>query len=186
MLLMGGVVYAPSAPFATAMMIDGGTIAWIGEDTAAAVHREAADVVVDLRGAFVAPGFVDAHVHATSTGLLLTGVDLTHVLSRAEALTTLAAHVQRHPHDPVVGHGWDETRWADGGPLTRAEIDGIAGDEDLLHYLAAHEIEYVLDYSADPADIPLYTDPAFLAAYGELLYDGPRAQLYRIIIPEGD
>lgn len=139
-------MYAPSAPFATAMMIDGGTIAWIGEDTAAAVHREAADVVVDLRGAFVAPGFVDAHVHATSTGLLLTGVDLTHVLSRAEALTTLAAHVQRHPHDPVVGHGWDETRWADGGPLTRAEIDGIAGD--LPVYLSRIDVHSAVVSSA--------------------------------------
>lgn len=127
-LLLGGVVYAPSAPFSTALMIDGDTIAWIGEDTAAAVHREAADVIVDLQGAFVTPGFVDAHVHATSTGLLQTGLDLTGVPTRAAALVALAEHVRQHPGVPVLGHGWDETRWDDGDALTRDEIDAVAGE----------------------------------------------------------
>jgi hypothetical protein len=68
----------------------------------------------------------------------------------------------------------------------RQRIDDITNDEELLRYLAAHEIEYVLDYSTDPADIPLYTDPTFLATYGELLYDGPRTRLYQIVILEGD
>jgi hypothetical protein len=68
----------------------------------------------------------------------------------------------------------------------RQRIDGIADVEDLLRYLSAHDIEYVLDYSTDPDDVPLYTSPAFLAAYGELLYDGPRTQLYRIVAPKGD
>jgi predicted amidohydrolase YtcJ len=120
-------VYAPSAPFATALMIDGHRIAWIGEDTAADVHREAVDHVVDLQGAFVTPGFVDAHVHATSTGLLLTGVDLTRTQSRAEAMALVAEFARAHPAEPIIGHGWDETRWSDGGTLERAELDGVVG-----------------------------------------------------------
>ena len=35
-LLHGGTVYSPVSPFATAMLIDGDTIAWLGEDSAAA------------------------------------------------------------------------------------------------------------------------------------------------------
>lgn len=127
-LLFGGVVYSPTTPFASALMIDGDSIAWVGEDTAADVHREAADVVVDLGGAFVAPGFVDAHIHATSTGLLLTGLDLTRAGSRAEALAALVERASGAPGEPLLGHGWDETRWPDGGPLTREEIDAAVGD----------------------------------------------------------
>ena len=126
-LLVGGVVYAPSSPFASALMIDGDTIAWIGEDTAAEVHREAADIIVNLQGAFVTPGFVDAHVHATSTGLLRTGLNLSGARSRAEALEALRDQVAAALGEPLLGHGWDETRWTDGGPLTRTEIDDIVG-----------------------------------------------------------
>ncbi len=127
-LLVGGVVYAPTAPLASALMIDGDTIAWIGEDTAADVHREAADVVVDLGGSLVTPGFVDAHIHATSTGLLFTGLDLTRATSREEARRAIIERTAGAPEEPLLGHGWDETRWSDGGPVTREEIDAVVGD----------------------------------------------------------
>ena len=127
-LLLGGVVYSPTTPFASALLIDGDSIAWVGEDTAADVHRQTADVVVDLGGAYVTPGFVDAHIHATSTGLLLTGVNLTRAGSRAEALAGLAERASVAPGEPLLGHGWDETRWPDGGPLTREEIDAVVGE----------------------------------------------------------
>lgn len=146
LLLIGGVVYAPSAPFATSLMIDGDTIAWIGEDTAAQVHRDAADHVVDLHGAFVTPGFVDAHVHATSTGLLHTGLDLTRTSSRAEALASLSERAASQPGRPILGHGWDETRWTDGGALTREEIDRVVGDSPV--YLSRIDVHSALISSA--------------------------------------
>ena len=108
------------------MLIDGDTIAWIGEDTAADVHREAADVVVDLDGAFVAPGFVDAHVHATSTGLTADGLDLSDAASADDVLTALRTHAHAHPDGVILGHGWDETSWADPQPPARDQIDAAA------------------------------------------------------------
>lgn len=126
-LLHGGVVYSPTHPFSTAIMIEGGSIAWIGEDTAADVHRGDADVVVDLQGAFVAPGFVDAHVHATSTGLQLTGLDLSRANGPAEVMRMLADRLSDSGDGPVIGHGWDETRWPEQATPTRAEIDALAG-----------------------------------------------------------
>ena len=44
------------------------------------------DEVVDLEGALVLPAFVDAHVHTTSTGLALTGLDLTGSSSLLDCL----------------------------------------------------------------------------------------------------
>ncbi|GAA3002094.1 hypothetical protein GCM10020229_12800 [Kitasatospora albolonga] len=76
-LLRGGSVYSPADPFATAMLAEGEHIAWVGSDGAAEAYAATADEVVELDGALVTPAFVDAHVHATSAGLALTGLDLT-------------------------------------------------------------------------------------------------------------
>ncbi len=122
-LLHGGVVYSPASPFATAMLIDGDTVAWLGEDSAAEAHRDAADRIIDLDGALVTPGFVDAHVHATSTGLALTGLDLSRTRSLAEALSLLEARARGLRGGAILGHGWDETRWPENRPPTREELD---------------------------------------------------------------
>src|SRR5690349_7707028 len=117
-LLVGGRIYAPDA---TAMAVTDGVIVWIGQDSVGrALHPDAE--VVELDGAFVAPAFVDAHVHATSAGLLLTGVDLT----RTPSLEALLEQVRAADGPLVWGHGWDETRWPENRPPTRAEIDEAA------------------------------------------------------------
>ncbi|MGH8869619.1 MAG: amidohydrolase family protein, partial [Actinomycetes bacterium] len=125
-LLRSGHVYAPASPGATAMVIEGDTVAWVGSDEAAASFADGVDETVDLRGAFVAPAFVDAHVHATATGLVLDGLDLTGCATRQEVLDAVAAYAGRRPHGVVLGHGWDETRWADARPPTTDELDRLA------------------------------------------------------------
>lgn len=105
---------------ATAMAVEGGRITWLGRD----FPGQAANTV-DLHGAFVAPAFVDAHVHATSAGLLHTGLDL----RATESLSDLLDAVRDCANTDVLlwGHGWDETRWPEHRPPTRAELDAVAG-----------------------------------------------------------
>ena len=64
-LLRGGNVYSPADPFATAMLLDGPVVAWIGSDGAALALADGVDELVELDGALVTPGFVDAHVGVT-------------------------------------------------------------------------------------------------------------------------
>lgn len=116
-------VYAPGAPFATALLIDGDTIAWIGDEAAAGAYADVADVVVECEDALITPGFVDAHVHATATGLTLTGLDLRGYRRRADVVGAIQAWAQQHAGATMIGHGWDETDWDDPRPLTRQEID---------------------------------------------------------------
>ncbi|MGW6552245.1 amidohydrolase family protein, partial [Streptomyces sp. NPDC055051] len=75
-LLRGGEVHSPADPFATAMVVERGHIAWVGEEGAADAFASGVDEVIDLEGALVTPAFVDAHVHTTATGFALTGLDL--------------------------------------------------------------------------------------------------------------
>ncbi|MEV4193221.1 amidohydrolase family protein, partial [Streptomyces toxytricini] len=85
-LLRGGEVHSPASPFATAMVVERGHVAWVGSEGAADAFAQGVDEVVDLDGALVTPAFTDAHVHTTSAGLALTGLDLTGAASLEEAL----------------------------------------------------------------------------------------------------
>lgn len=59
-LLRGGTVYSQADPFATAMLVHGHEIAWVGSEGAALAMTDGVDDVVDLDGALVTPAFVDA------------------------------------------------------------------------------------------------------------------------------
>ncbi|WP_136519997.1 amidohydrolase [Cellulomonas telluris] len=127
-----GVVHSPSDPFAEALLVEDGTVAWLGSDDTADGLVASVDEVVDLDGALVAPGFVDAHVHVLETAFAARGVDLSPrggVHSLADALTALSrAAAARVTGDrrPLLGAGWDEREWPEGRPPTRAEVDAVA------------------------------------------------------------
>jgi len=107
-LYRGGRIHSPTDPHATALLVDGETVVWVGADADA----PAADETVALDGALVTPAFVDAHVHATDTGLTLTGLDLSGARSASHLLELVAAAADRLPADAVVlGQGWDESTW---------------------------------------------------------------------------
>jgi len=120
-LYRDGLVRSPDDPRATALLVRGGVVAWVGRDPAPYV--DAADEVVDLDGALVTPAFVDAHVHATSTGLALRGLDLTGATDLADCLRRVEDAGRRSRGRVVLGHGWDETHWPEHRPPTRQELD---------------------------------------------------------------
>ncbi|HXJ66023.1 MAG TPA: amidohydrolase family protein [Actinomycetota bacterium] len=69
-----------------------------------------ADRVVELPGTTIMPGFVDAHVHLTGTGVHESGPDLGGVRSAGELLAILTEEAGAN-EGPVFVHGFDETGW---------------------------------------------------------------------------
>ncbi|MBV7695577.1 amidohydrolase [Streptomyces sp. TRM70350] len=131
-LFRRGEVHSPADPFATAMVVERGQVAWVGSEGAADAFADGVDEVVDLDGALVTPAFTDAHVHTTSTGLALTGLDLSGAASLEEALARVREFAAARPDDRVLlGHGWDAARWPGGRPPTRAELDEATGNRPL-------------------------------------------------------
>lgn len=108
------------------MAVRDGVVAWLGnEDVGRSQFPDAQ--IVDLEGDFVAPAFVDSHIHLTSTGLLLTGLDLTAATSKQHCLSLVAEHAAAHAGRPIWAHGWDDARWArDDAPSTE-ELDAVVG-----------------------------------------------------------
>ncbi|GLZ37273.1 amidohydrolase [Actinokineospora sp. NBRC 105648] len=168
-LLIGGRVHSPADPHATALAVQDGVVVWLGQDSAGRALHEGADEVVELDGAFVAPAFVDAHVHATSAGLLRTGLDLTTTASLAECLTALTEHVRGTGHGLVWGHGWDETAWPERRPPTRAEVDAAA--EGAAVYLSRVDVHSALVSTALLDRAPGTRDADGFSADGPLTKD---------------
>ncbi|MDB6136908.1 MAG: amidohydrolase [Verrucomicrobiales bacterium] len=138
-LYRNGSVYTAADPFATAMLVDGDTVAWVGSEQAATSIADSSMDIVDLHGGLVAPGFVDSHLHLTETGIALGSLQLGQVRSARQLLDA----VQSAPGDgPVLGHGWDESTWEDPALPTAAELERAAGGRQV--YLSRADVHSAL------------------------------------------
>ena len=138
-LYRNGSVYTAADPFATAMLVDGDTIAWVGSEQAASSIADSSMEVIDLHGALVAPGFVDSHVHLTETGIALESLQLGAVTSARALLDAVAG---AGGNGPVLGHGWDETTWADSSLPSAEELERAAGGRPV--YLSRVDVHSAL------------------------------------------
>ncbi len=155
-------VYNAAVPRATALLVRDGKVAWLGDDAdaPAGVAR-----TVDLDGALVTPAFVDAHVHSTDTGVVLLGLDLSGTRSAGDVLDLLTAHAADLPADAVVvGHGWDESTWADQTPPSAPELDRAGGGRSV--YLSQVSVHSAVVSTAllarTPAGTPGYSGTGWL------------------------
>lgn len=144
-LYRNGSVYSAADPLATAMLVDGDTVAWVGSEHAAASLADGRMRQVDLDGALITPGFVDSHVHVTETGIALDSVDLTKARSLPEALT-LVERAAAASEGLILGHGWDETSWPERRPISAAELDRASGGREV--YLCRVDIHSAVVSSA--------------------------------------
>jgi predicted amidohydrolase YtcJ len=82
----------------------------------------AADRVVELPGATILPGFVDAHVHLTGTGMHQQAPELGGAASAPELLEVVRK-VAALRTGPVYLHGFDESTWRERTIPTLGELD---------------------------------------------------------------
>ena len=136
-LLLNGRVHSPVMPDATAMAVTDGVIAWVGTDDVGRQQFPDAQIV-DLEGGFVAPAFVDSHVHLTATGLTLAGLDLRAATSLRDCLQLIGDYARTHPDGPIWGHGWDESGWTENAAPSTADLDAVVGDRPV--YLARVDV----------------------------------------------
>jgi predicted amidohydrolase YtcJ len=126
MILINGRVWTgiPAQPSAEAIAIDGDRIVSVG--STADVRQLARNATaIDLAGAFVVPGFVDAHVHFVDGGFRLTSVQLRDAAGREEFAARIGAFAGTVPAGTwITGGDWDHTLW--GGELPRRDwIDAV-------------------------------------------------------------
>ncbi len=130
----------PTPGRVTALAVRDGRITAVGADGALLALEGPKTVVVDLHGAFVMPGFNDAHTHMAQAGKQRLAVDLVGVHSLAEMqarIRTYAGTVK--PGQWILGGGWDQTLWASKTLPTKQDLDvATAGHPALLDRVDGH------------------------------------------------
>jgi len=106
---------------ARAILTRGSRVVWVGDDPEVAPPHARR---LEFDGCSIGPAFVDAHVHMTSIGVGLTGLDLTFATSGAEVLDAVESYAQVHTGRVLWGAGYDPHDFPDSLPtpaeLTRA------------------------------------------------------------------
>jgi predicted amidohydrolase YtcJ len=136
LVLHHGVVMTldPNHPAATAVGIRGGRIVAVGDDDAIQALAGPDTRSVDLEGAFVLPGLVDAHGHVASLGERLSSVDVRGMAS----IDAIAAAVRERaarglPEGAwITGGGWDQNLWPGEQFPTHAPLDAASPDRPVL------------------------------------------------------
>jgi predicted amidohydrolase YtcJ len=118
----------PSTPSAQAIAIAGDQIVWVGTDAAAQKLFPSVKNKIDLHGATVLPGIIDAHTHLFELGKSLLRLNLKDLATKEEAVARVRERVRSvPPGEWILGWGWDEGKWAahypDNEALSRAAPD---------------------------------------------------------------
>ncbi|MEO0575763.1 MAG: amidohydrolase [Pseudomonadota bacterium] len=187
--------YTPTADglvtFST-MVIDDGRIVAIGAPTV--TERYAADLVIDLDGATVLPGLIDAHGHVSSLGRLRKTLDLAGITSLDATLGRIASYDSSLSDGQqwLLGRGWNQVLWTEKRFPTAADLDAIVPDRPILlnrvdgHAAWANSSALALagidKNTPDPAGGKILRDDAGDAT--GVLIDNAMSLVFNVIPPE--
>ena len=112
LILTNGIVYTVDKEFSVsgAVAIRDRRIIGVGssEDIS---EKYRAERVKDLKGAFVYPGWIDAHCHFFGYGMNLKAVDLTGTASVEEIIERVKKKRESYQGSWITGRGWDQNDW---------------------------------------------------------------------------
>lgn len=122
-----------SQPAAQALAVKGGRIVAVGSDADIQPYIGKATQVIDLKGAFAMPGFIEGHGHFLELGDSLMQLDLTKAKDWDEIVAMVAAATKKaEPGAWIIGRGWHQEKWThppepnvDGYPL-HASLDAVS------------------------------------------------------------
>jgi predicted amidohydrolase YtcJ len=131
----GGTIYTgnPALPTVDAVIVgeDGrivGTAPPLSED-----WDEAEINLVDLKGAYMYPGFTDAHAHLMGIGQRELNLSLEGTASIDELVTRIEAELVGMPPGVLLfGRGWIETGWPEGRMPSAADLDAVSPDNPVI------------------------------------------------------
>jgi len=99
-------------PEAEALAVKDGKIIFIGSNNDAKKYIGDKTEVIDARGQFVMPGFIEGHGHIHGLGFSLTNLNLMNVKNWDEIVAMVADAVKKaKPGDWIIGRGWHQEKW---------------------------------------------------------------------------
>ncbi len=119
---------------AQAMAIAGDSILAIGSLVDMQSYKGEQTEVINMKGQFITPGFIDCHVHLMMGGNALLSVELRDASTPEEFTKRIADYAKTiEPGDWILEGNWDHTLW--GGELPKKEwIDAYTKDNPVVLY----------------------------------------------------
>ncbi|MEQ8262910.1 amidohydrolase [Pseudohaliea sp.] len=161
LVVLGGTIYSmdPVQPKPEAFAVRGNRILAVGSADAIRDLAGPATEVVDARGLTVTPGFIDAHSHPLAANEVVSAnVDLRSIAAIQQALRARAARTKTGTW--VLGHMYDDTKLAEGRPLSRRDLDAVSTEHPIFVRHRGGHTAVVNSRALDIAGITLDTpDP---------------------------
>ncbi|SUZ86300.1 uncharacterized protein METZ01_LOCUS39154 [marine metagenome] len=111
----------PSHPGANSISFSEGEIIDIGNNLPG-------DIIINLNGGFVYPGFSDSHMHLVGYGKSLEKLDLVGTNSISEIKNLVSSSYDKS-NKWIEGRGWDQNDWENIDYPTKEDLDLVAGDQ---------------------------------------------------------
>ncbi|HEV2130230.1 MAG TPA: amidohydrolase [Longimicrobiaceae bacterium] len=140
LVLINGRIYTvdDAQPRAEAFAVKNGRFVAVGSthDVRNLIGR--GTEVIDAAGQTVTPGFIDAHAHVSGVAELVNvDVNLPSIADIQRAMAARAAETP--PEFWVIGSMYDDTKLAEGRPVTRRDLDAAVPDHPaVLHHRGGH------------------------------------------------
>ena len=127
---------------AEALAILGNVIVFVGSNNLAKEYQCGQAKVVDLKGSYVYPGFVDSHAHLKGIGHRENSLNLQGINSLKEMLTTVEIFANNIASGEwIIGRGWIEKAWPEKRFPTRYDLDRFAlGKPVILERADGHAV----------------------------------------------
>jgi len=133
LIIKNATIYTVDNTFTIArtLVVANGKILAVGGDELA--QKYTASQVIDANGAYVYPGFYDAHCHFLSYGLSkLQRADLVGTKSFDEVLERVAEHAAKTDDGWIEGRGWDQNDWEVKAFPDRKKLDVLFPDRPVI------------------------------------------------------
>ena len=111
----------PSHPGANSISFSEGKIIDIGNNLSG-------DIIINLNGGFVYPGFSDSHMHLVGYGKSLEKLDLVGTSSISEIKNIVSSSYDKS-NKWIEGRGWDQNDWENIDYPTKEDLDLVAKDQ---------------------------------------------------------
>ena len=122
-----------SNPEAESIAIKNKNIIFVGSNEEAKAYKCGETSLLDLKGSFVYPGFIDSHVHVKGIGYRELNLNLQGINSLKEMLTVVEIYSNsKEPGDWIVGRGWIEKNWPEARFPTIKELDRFSRDKPVV------------------------------------------------------
>jgi predicted amidohydrolase YtcJ len=134
LLITGGTIYTglDATPTVEAVSVKDGRILATGKVADLLKSAGPSTQKIDLKGAFLYPGFTDAHAHLYGIGERELTLNLDQVASVAELVNVVGDAAAKAPPGPMQGRGWIETHWPEARFPTRQDLDAVTGERPVV------------------------------------------------------